>query len=280
MDPRLKVHVALETVTVSFEKPSATVTVTSLSDDSAWLLVSVTHEEQKSLTSICAEYTIVNESPCSIVPEVPPDLLVSVTLEIVGCAASTSESGCVSVPPAASVTMRLTLYVPALAVGVPEITPVLELIDRPEGRPVADQVYGVVPAEAAAAADVYGADFSPLANDAVVTFGKLLIVIETLCVSVAPDASVTVALNDDVAAVVGVPDTTPLELIANPAGRPVPDHVYGAVPPEPATLLLYATVRSPAGIVAVVMFGAALTLSVYQPVYGSSPSMSVSVTVP
>src|SRR3954453_14889509 len=126
MDTRLKVHVALETVTVSFEKPSATVTVPSLWDDRAWLLVWGTPEEQKSLTSIVFEYTIVNESPCSIVPAVPPDLLVSVTLAIVGWAVSTNETICVSVPPAASVTIRLTGYVPALAVGVPEITPVLE----------------------------------------------------------------------------------------------------------------------------------------------------------
>ena len=36
-----------------------------------------------------------------------------------------------------------TVEVPAV-VGVPEITPVLELIERPAGRLVADQVYAVV----------------------------------------------------------------------------------------------------------------------------------------
>ena len=63
-------QVALETVIVSFVLLSLTLTVTSLSADNDWLDVSLDQAEQKSLTSICAEYTIVNESPCSIVPAV------------------------------------------------------------------------------------------------------------------------------------------------------------------------------------------------------------------
>jgi hypothetical protein len=35
-----------------------------------------------------------------------------------------------------------------VALGVPEITPVLALIDKPAGRPLAVQLYGVVPAPA------------------------------------------------------------------------------------------------------------------------------------
>ena len=43
-----------------------------------------------------------------------------------------------------SVTFTVTEYVPA-AVGVPLMTPVLALIERPVGKPLADQVNGVVP---------------------------------------------------------------------------------------------------------------------------------------
>src|SRR5436190_5644025 len=48
---------------------------------------------------------------------------------------------------ALSVAVTVTFEVPAV-VAVPEMTPVEELIDRPAGRPVADQVYGAVPPEA------------------------------------------------------------------------------------------------------------------------------------
>ena len=56
-------QVALETVSVSGDA-SVTVTVTSLFAVSDWSLVSLDHAEQKSLTSIWAEYTIVIVSPC------------------------------------------------------------------------------------------------------------------------------------------------------------------------------------------------------------------------
>jgi hypothetical protein len=45
------------------------------------------------------------------------------------------------------VTVAVTVDVPVV-VGVPEMTPVAELIDRPAGSPVALKVYGVVPPEA------------------------------------------------------------------------------------------------------------------------------------
>src|SRR4051794_6164287 len=48
---------------------------------------------------------------------------------------------------AVSLAVTVELNVPA-ADGVPEIRPVEELIDRPVGSPVADQVYGAVPPEA------------------------------------------------------------------------------------------------------------------------------------
>ena len=44
----------------------------------------------------------------------------------------------VAVPvPVALVAERVTLKVPAATLGVPEITPVLVLMERPPGRPVA-----------------------------------------------------------------------------------------------------------------------------------------------
>jgi hypothetical protein len=50
-----------------------------------------------------------------------------------------------------SFTVTFAVLVPA-AVGVPPITPVLALIVNPAGRPVADQVKGVVPPVAATVA--------------------------------------------------------------------------------------------------------------------------------
>jgi hypothetical protein len=44
----------------------------------------------------------------------------------------------------ASVTVTLTLLVPE-AVGLPETTPDAASMERPAGKPVADQAYGVVP---------------------------------------------------------------------------------------------------------------------------------------
>jgi hypothetical protein len=46
--------------------------------------------------------------------------------------------------PETSVTVTVTANVP-VAVGAPEMTPVLGLTERPPGRPVADHVNGAVP---------------------------------------------------------------------------------------------------------------------------------------
>ena len=53
-------------------------------------------------------------------------------------------SGLVAVLFAASLNVTLTVKLPD-TVGVPEIRPVLLLIVRPVGKPVADHVYGAVP---------------------------------------------------------------------------------------------------------------------------------------
>src|SRR5689334_9593484 len=47
-----------------------------------------------------------------------------------------------------------------------------------------------------------------------------------------PAAAVAVAVTLYVPATEAVPETRPDELIDRPVGRPVADHVYGAVPPE------------------------------------------------
>ena len=57
------------------------------------------------------------------------------------------ENDAVPVLLAASFAVTVTFEVPAV-VAVPEIVPVEALIDRPAGRPVADQEYGEVPPEA------------------------------------------------------------------------------------------------------------------------------------
>jgi len=50
--------------------------------------------------------------------------------------------------------------------------------------------------------------------------------------------SVTVRVTEKLPAAVGVPDMTPAELIERPLGRPEADQVYGAVPPEAASVWL------------------------------------------
>ena len=71
--------------------------------------------------------------------------------------------------------MTAIVDVPAV-VGVPEITPVLELIDKPAGRLVADQFSGAVPPELARVV-LYAIVSSPLGNgDAVVIEGATLMV--------------------------------------------------------------------------------------------------------
>src|SRR3954468_20187850 len=53
---------------------------------------------------------------------------------------------------------------------------------------------------------------------------------ENVAEAVLAAASVAVAVTEYVAAVVGVPEIRPEELIDRPAGRPVAVQVYGAVP--------------------------------------------------
>ena len=62
-------------------------------------------------------------------------------------------------------------------------------------------------------------------------------VILKVVVAVASVASLAVTVTLDTPAVVGVPVTSPVVLlIDSPAGRPVADHEYGAVPPVAVTV--------------------------------------------
>jgi len=149
----------------------------------------------------------------------------------------------------ASVTLTTTVDVPA-AVGVPEIVPVEELIDRPAGRPVADHVYGVVPPLAVGVAGVYAVPTCPLGSaDGHATVSGGAIVKLYVFVDDAVIASVTVPVTVKEPAAVGVPEIAPVvALIAKPAGRPVADHVYGVVPPLAVGVAgTYATPTSPFG---------------------------------
>src|SRR5437762_11725604 len=65
---------------------------------------------------------------------------------------------------ALSVTVMFTLHGVAM-VGIPEITPVLVLMLRPVGKPVADQVYGPVPPVAVIAVEGYATLTIPAGSD-------------------------------------------------------------------------------------------------------------------
>src|SRR6185312_10223983 len=82
-----------------------------------------------------------------------------------------------------SVTVMATVLVPA-AVGVPLIAPVEEFRFNPAGRPVADQVYGVVPPDAASVAPGYAVLTTPDGNEDVVMVSCPMIVSEKLLLAV------------------------------------------------------------------------------------------------
>src|SRR5437588_727690 len=98
-----------------------------------------------------------------------------------------------------SVTVMVTATGPPVAaVGVPLITPVLALIDRPAGRPAAEYVYGAVPPLAVSDA-VYETPTTPVGSGALVIVSPVgLIVI----VSPVVDAVRCVGLVESVAVMV------------------------------------------------------------------------------
>ncbi len=112
-------------------------------------------------------------------------------------------------------------------VGVPLITPEA-LIERPPGRPVADQVYGGVPPVAKTVA-LYGWPAVPEGSSVVVIVmggGAMLRDRFALALrAVGVVESVTLIVTFPLLAAVGVPVMAPVEaLIESPAGSPVADH--------------------------------------------------------
>ena len=104
------------------------------------------------------------------------------------------------------------------------MTPVEALRLNPAGRPVAAQVYGVLP-PVAASVRLYATPTTPSGREAVVMASCGVVVNERLAVAVrcvGEVESVTVTDTVLVPAVVGVPVIAPVEaLIDRPVGRPV-----------------------------------------------------------
>ena len=179
-----------------------------------------------------------------VVPTVPPGSAVVVTVG--GCAAAATAMLKAFVPVlfAASVTCTVNDAVAAV-VGVPEITPVDATRLNPAGNEpeLIDQVYGVVPPLACKVVE-YVVPTVPPGSAVVVTVGGCAAAATAMLKAFVPvlfTASVTCTVNDVVAAVVGVPEITPVDATRlNPAGS-VPAltlQLYGAVPPLACRLLV------------------------------------------
>jgi hypothetical protein len=129
--------------------------------------------------------------------------------------------------PAPSVAVTVTDDTPGV-VGVPEMVPIDELIERPAGRPVADQV-SVAPAWVSVAELVSGVMAEPAPEDWAdlpVTVTVLVTVQVKAAEPAWPLLSLAVSTTDAEPGVVGVPVMVPVELlIESPAGRPVADQV-------------------------------------------------------
>jgi len=143
----------------------------------------------------------------------------------------------VPVLPAASFTCAVNDAVPAV-VGVPLICPVELLSVSPACKEPAliDQLYGVVPPLACSVVE-YPVPAVPPGSDAVLTVGGCAAAATAMLNAFVPvlfAASFTLTVNEAVPAVVGVPETTPVDVTRlNPAGS-VPAlilQLYGVVPP-------------------------------------------------
>jgi hypothetical protein len=113
--------------------------------------------------------------------------------------------------------------------GVPEMVPVDVLMDRPAGRPVADQVKDDTPACESVAVSASGVTAEPVTlvrPPGFVTATVLVTVQEIEVVPEKPAPSVALRVTEQVQGVVGVPVIDPVdELIDRPAGSPVADQV-------------------------------------------------------
>jgi hypothetical protein len=129
-----------------------------------------------------------------------------------------SDSAAVATPPPLSASLTVKAAVPG-AEGVPPMTPVGAARLKPCGKVPSDivQVTGETAPDTARAAE-YGEPAVPFGNTVVVITGLELMAICRGCVSVAPAASRTLAVNVDVPFFCGVPLMTPSLPIASPAG--------------------------------------------------------------
>jgi hypothetical protein len=104
-------------------------------------------------------------------------------------------------------------------------------IASPLGSPLADQPYGAVPPLDAIVVLGYAALTVQFGTVAVVIDGATLILNEKLAVVETLKLSFAVTTAVKLPLAVGVPLTAPLDAsIVMPAGKPVADHVMGAVP--------------------------------------------------
>src|SRR5579872_3567250 len=109
-----------------------------------------------------------------------------------------------------SVTVTITLLVPA-ADGVPEMVPAAGSIVKPLGRPVADQVYGVVPPLAAIGEEYATPAVPPLSEAVVMDSAPAMVIGNVFCDErwVGLVESVTVTTMLAVPALNGVPAIVP-----------------------------------------------------------------------
>ena len=151
-------------------------------------------------------------------------------------ASTVIERGIVELCKTPSVTMAVKGEAPAV-VGVPLIMPVAALSESPAGSDPTeiDHANGAMPPVAASGCE-YATPTSPCGSDVVDIASAGFTVMDSAAVAVAEVESVTMAVNGDAPAVVGVPIMAPAKLSDRPAGS-VPsetDHVYGPVPPVAA----------------------------------------------
>ena len=191
---------------------------------------------------------------------------------------------------AASFTCTVNDTVPDV-VGVPEITPVDATRLNPVGNEpeLIDQVYGVVPPLACSVLE-YVVLTVPPDNDVVVTVGGCAAAATAILKAFVPvlfAASVTCTVNDVVAAVVGVPEITPVDATRlNPAGNEpeLIDQVYGVVPPLACSVLEYVAPTVPPDNDVVVTVGgctATVILNTFVPaLFAASVTCAVNDMVP
>ena len=130
--------------------------------------------------------------------------------------------------PLASVTVAVNVSVPAF-IDIPLKIPLKLMVKPGGGDPVRDQISAPVPPDAVSCS-LQNALRKHCATGSGPIAGAALTVRVRVAEAVVFVLSVTVTVKEEVAAIVGVPVRSPLEVSERPAGG-LPDHVYGAMPP-------------------------------------------------